>query len=197
MHNRQSMFATILLGSLLAVGNPFVVAADKEKVDGAPPSLGDSAPDFALKNLKGDEVKLSDLTKQGPVVLLVLRGYPGYQCPLCSIQVGDFIGKAKSFSSAGANVVMIYPGPADNLSEYAKEFMGKRSLPEGYELLVDPDFTFTNAYNLRWDAPQETAYPSTFLIDKEGTIRFTKISKSHGDRTQAKDVLDEAKKLTK
>ncbi|PIQ52245.1 MAG: bacteriocin, partial [Comamonadaceae bacterium CG12_big_fil_rev_8_21_14_0_65_59_15] len=46
-----------------------------------------------------------------------------------------------------------------------------------------------NQYNLRWDAPDETAYPSTFVFDKQGTVRFVKISQSHADRSSAAVIL--------
>ena len=48
----------------------------------------------------------------------------------------------------------------------------------------------TNLYGLRWDAPHETAYPSTFILDKKGIIVFEKVSHSHGDRLSAQDALE-------
>lgn len=45
-------------------------------------------------------------------------------------------------------------------------------------------------YGLRWDAAHETAYPSTFLIDRQGVIFFSKIVKEHGGRTTAAEILD-------
>jgi hypothetical protein len=56
-----------------------------------------------------------------------------------------------------------------------------------------PDYKMTNLYGLRWDAPHETAYPSTFILDASGTIIFEKISHSHGDRTSADDILAQLK----
>ncbi len=56
-------------------------------------------------------------------------------------------------------------------------------------LLLDPDYTFTKAYNLRWDAKNETAYPSTFVVDKKMKVTFAKVSKEHGDRAKTADVL--------
>jgi hypothetical protein len=44
-----------------------------------PPIKGDTAKDFTLWSLNREEVSLKSLTAHGPVVLLVLRGYPGYQ----------------------------------------------------------------------------------------------------------------------
>src|SRR6266446_6967122 len=93
-------------------------AADK----GALPAVGDDALDFELESLAGKTVKLSELVKEGPVVLVALRGYPGYQCPLCTAQVGKFLSSEKKFRNAGATVVMVYPGPADGLKKHAGEF---------------------------------------------------------------------------
>lgn len=154
----------------------------------APPSIGERAPDFTLKNLDGKSVKLSDKTARGQVVLIVLRGYPGYQCPLCNRQVKEFASRAAEFE--GKNVILVYPGPADKASEFVMD----KKLPANIELLIDPDYAFTNQYNLRWDAPQETAYPSTFLVDSKGMIFFSKISKTHGGRTTVTEVLAELKK---
>ncbi len=50
----------------------------------SPPKVGDVAPDFALSALQGETVRLSDAIKTGTVVLIALRGYPGYQCPVCN-----------------------------------------------------------------------------------------------------------------
>jgi len=36
---------------------------------------------------------LSAVIEKGPVVLVVLRGYPGYRCPYCNRPVQDFIAK--------------------------------------------------------------------------------------------------------
>jgi peroxiredoxin len=156
---------------------------------GAPPAVGDRAPEFTLMNLDGAPRKLSDAVKQGPVVLVVLRGFPGYQCPLCNRQVMELVKSAPAFASAGARVVMVYPGPKDIAQTKAQEFVMDKNLPKHFELLVDPDYTMINLYNLRWDAPKETAYPSTFILNGKGLITFAKISNSHGGRTTAAEIL--------
>src|SRR5271154_4565711 len=82
-----------------------------------PPKVGDKAPDFTLNTLDHQSVRLSDLTSKGKTVLIVLRGWPGYQCPFCTQQVHDYIKSASEFAGSHARVVMIYPGPADDLSD--------------------------------------------------------------------------------
>src|SRR4051794_22528197 len=109
---RSTLSKFAIAVAALAVLTACATAADAPKV-------GDEARDFELPVLGGEKVKLSKLTESGPVVLVVLRGYPGYQCPLCTKQFGEFLGKADEFKKAGAQVVFVYPGPADKLKEKA------------------------------------------------------------------------------
>lgn len=155
----------------------------------APPQVGQEAPDFQLRAIGGKEVRFADLVKQATAVLIVLRGYPGYQCPICNRQVQEFLSNAKAFSEAGAQVVMVYPGPPDRLDERAAEFAAGKKFPENFFLLLDPDYRFTNLYSLRWDAPRETAYPSTFIVGGDRKVRFAKVSTTHGGRSSAAEVL--------
>ena len=162
------------------------------------PKVGDKAPDFTLKSLDDQTVRLGGLATNGNVVLIVLRGWPGYQCPICDRQVQDFIRIKSDFTGARSQVVFVYPGPADGLKAHAEEFKkwkGKE-WPKEFLYVLDPDYTMVNAYGLRWDAPKETAYASTFVLDGKGVVRFAKTSRSHGDRTKADDVLAEVKKLS-
>jgi peroxiredoxin len=160
-----------------------------------PPAVGEKAPELKLKNLEGDEVNLAKLTEGRSVVLLVLRGWPGYQCPICSRQVGEFLQKDKEFAAAGAEVVMIYPGPVDLLEKHAKEFQGQRLFPEHFHYVTDPDYVFTNKWGLRWETERETAYPSTFIIGRDRTIKFSMTSTTHGDRASTATVLKELTEL--
>lgn len=157
-------------------------------IQGAP-AVADTAPAFALPTLEGETMRLETFTAKSPVVLVVLRGFPGYQCPMCTQQVHEFVGAAQQFAARGARVVMVYPGPAAQLRARAGEFLQDKAWPGGFVFLLDPDYAFTSAYGLRWDAPKETAYPSTFIIDRDGKIRFAKISKSHGGRASVTEVV--------
>ena len=155
-----------------------------------PPTVGEKARDFTLSTPEGKYVRLSGVMSQGPVVLVVLRGYPGYQCPYCNRQVQEFIQKSPAFAEAGAHVLLVYPGPAQDLGARANEYLADKKLPDHFDLVLDRDYEVTNLYGLRWDAPHETAYPSTFLIDRQGIIFFSKIVKEHGGRTTAAEILD-------
>jgi thioredoxin-dependent peroxiredoxin len=155
------------------------------------PVVGDKAPDFTLPTPSGKAVRMSSEQQGQGLILVVLRGYPGYQCPYCVRQVHDFVKHAPDFAAKNTRVLLVYPGPPANLDQHAKEFLEKQAdLPANIVLVTDPDYKVTNLYGLRWNAPNETAYPSTFILDNKGMVVFEKISRSHGDRLSAQDTLD-------
>lgn len=175
----------LFLGLLGPGASDHTLAASASK----PPAVGKKAADFELPALGGGTVRLSQVTRSGPVVLVVLRGYPGYQCPICTRQFGEIVEHADEFEKAGAQVVFVYPGPSEELSARAAEFLKGVDYPGHFRILLDPDYTFTNAYGLRWDAEKETAYPSTFVLDSKRRVRFALVSSTHGGRSKVEDVL--------
>jgi len=168
---------------VLPVGGSIAVAAN------GPPMVDEKAKDFELKSITGDKVSLSGIAEQTPVVLVVLRGFPGYQCPACNQQVVQFLEKAEKFKDAGVQVLIVYPGPARDLARHAQQLVRDKTIPDHFHLLLDPDYSFTKAYQLRWNARNETAYPATFVIQQDLQITFAKVSKSHGGRTMPDEVL--------
>lgn len=184
--------AAAVLAAALAAGCSSAVPAagpPAPKAAEVGPKVGEEAKDFELAAVGGEKVKLSKAAEAGPVVLVVLRGYPGYQCPVCTTQFAEFRGKAEAFKKAGAQVLFVYPGPADGLKDKASEFVKGKDYPAHFTILLDPDYAFTTAYGLRWDARHETAYPSTFVVDGERKVAFAKVSTTHGGRAKVDDVL--------
>jgi hypothetical protein len=81
------------------------------------------------------------------------------------------------------------------LKAHAQDFLKNKQWPRDFVYVIDPAFNMVNAYDLRWEAPNETAYPSTFVLDRKGVVRFEKVSHEHGDRTQAAKMLAVVKGL--
>ncbi|MEM6470188.1 MAG: redoxin family protein [Planctomycetota bacterium] len=157
-------------------------------------SVGDRAPDFELP-VQGESgfVSLDELVKDGPVVVVVLRGFPGYQCGLCNQQVGALLNRTAALDTSLGNkprrVVLVYPGPELNLERHAKQFIGSRRVPELFVMVRDPGMEMISQWGLRWDARRETAYPATFVIGEDKRIQWAKVSKSHGGRASADEVI--------
>ena len=156
---------------------------------------GDKIIDFNVRLIDGSEITLNEFYDESPLVLIVLRGWPEYQCPVCSRQVGEFVAEADQFKEYGAKVLMIYPGPSKVLQEKAEEFTEDFAFPDGFYFALDLNYSMVNKYGLRWDAPKETAYPSTFVIDKTGNVLFAKVSSSHGGRADVEEVVGVLKGL--
>src|SRR5437879_13676 len=124
----------LLPALLLAVSLPSVAAT---------PGVGQRAPDFTLTALDGTSVSLSSYTSQGRVVLILLRGCPGYQCPFSQQQFQSYQQAAAQFATLGTQVIFIYPGASSkSLADDAAQLLGGQSLPANMHLLLDPDYVF-------------------------------------------------------
>ena len=168
----------------------------KQPVSAAGPAIGDAAPDFKLPIVGEDEyLTLKEANESGPVVIVVLRGYPGYQCPLCNQQVGAFANRAAALAKLAKKVILVYPGEASMLDKHAEDFVGSRTLPAPLVIVRDPDMKMVSEYGLRWDKSHETAYPAAYVVDKNGRIRWSKISDSHAGRASADEIITELGKL--
>lgn len=173
---RAAVFAAALTGAVA------VPAA-------TPPQVGDDVPAFTLKTLDGQSVDFAQVVRGRSAVLVVLRGWPGYQCPFCTTQVYEYVGHAADFAARNMPVVMVYPGPADQLQAHAKEFLDNQKWPRNFSFVIDPDYAFTSRYGLRWEEKGETAYPSTYVINAQGKVSFAHVSREHGDRLGATALL--------
>lgn len=151
--------------------------------------VGDMIPAIDLVRMDGTKVNLAKEEQSSHLVVVLLRGYPGYQCPFCSQQVADILKNARKIK-AKAKLVFVYPGQEFELSKKANQFAKQTSLPEKIDFLLDPGFAWTNSVGLRWEADAETSYPSTLIFDKSRKLTWSKISREHGDRTTGSEIVD-------
>lgn len=162
--------------------------------DNVRPKVSMIFPDFSATTMNGSDFKLSNFTERGAVVVIVLRGFPGKQCPVCTTQVAGYIVKADEFEHHKIPVVFIYPGEINNLDIKAKEFTEPLEkdgdLPSNFIFVIDQDYKIINLLGLRWDLPGETAYPAAFIIDHKGHVQYANISDSHQGRAMADEIIE-------
>ena len=164
--------------------------------EGEPPPIGERAIDFDLPVVGGDGfVKLSKEYDEGNVVVVVLRGYPGSQCPFCSRQLSGLLNRAKALAQEAHRVILVYPGEGALLKRHAEQFMGSRSLPEPLVIVRDDGMKMVSDWGLRWKKSRETAFPATFVIDQNGRVRWSKISDNHAGRSSVEEIMRELRKL--
>ncbi|MCG8648657.1 MAG: peroxiredoxin family protein [Pirellulales bacterium] len=186
----------MLMGSVMTLGLALATVATAEDESIKPPAVGERIPDFDLPVVGQDNfIELRDQYKQGNVVVVVLRGYPGYQCPLCNRQVSSLVNRAKALAGQAHRIILVYPGDDASLQRRAEQFMGSRKLPPPLVLVRDDGMKMISRWGLRWHNPRETAYPATFVIDRNGRVRWSKISDNHAGRSSVEEVLRELRRL--
>jgi peroxiredoxin Q/BCP len=123
--------------------------------------VGQPAPDFALPDASGREIRLSDLWARGPVVLYF---YPKDNTRGCTAEACAFRDAYEVFRDAGAEVVGV---SADSAASHEK-FAAQHELP--FVLLSDAG----GVVSKRYGATALFGLMSgrvTFVIDRSGTVR--------------------------
>ena len=121
---------------------------------------GQKAPEFVLENDKGEQVSLSGLLKNGP---LILYFYPADFTPGCTAEACSIRDIHSDIQSVGLQVAGVSPQDADS----HKRFREKHDLP--FELLCDPDKVAVKLYDV--DGPFGVGLRrTTFLIGQDQKI---------------------------
>lgn len=148
----KKVVATVLLLALMTVA--IVQAMEKEeKPDNLPGlAIGGKAPDFEVKTLKGESVKLSDY--KGKKVML---NFWATWCPPCKEEMPDM---EKFYQQASEDVVILAVNidPQYNVKQFVTE-MGVT-----FPILLDEKDKVNSMY-------QVLTIPTTYFIDEKGIIR--------------------------
>ena len=148
---------------------------------------GTKAPDFALLDKDGKEVKLSDFLGKK----VVLYFYPRDNTPGCTRQACAFAENYQEFKNLDAAVIGI---SKDSTSSHIK-FAEKYGLP--FVLLSDPEHKVIEAFGA-WQEKKNYGkvsfgtVRSTFVIDENGTIE--KVMPKVKPDTNAAEILEYLKK---
>ena len=123
--------------------------------------IGTKAPEFVLANDRGGETSLSELLRDGP---LVLYFYPADFTPGCTKEACSIRDIHDDIQAVGLNVAGI--SPQDTSSH--ERFRDKHELP--FILLSDPDKVAVKMYDV--DGPFGVGVRrATFLINQDRTIQ--------------------------
>ena len=143
---------------------------------------GMKAPDFALNDQNGNEVKLSDFAGRK----VVLYFYPRDNTPGCTRQACAFAQSYDAFRSQDIAVIGV---SKDSVASHVK-FAQKHELP--FILLSDPELQAIQAYGV-WQEKKlygkvsMGVVRSTFIIDEQGMIE--KVMPKVKPDTNAAEIL--------
>ena len=95
--------------------------------------IGETIPNFSLKNAKNEVVNSSDILKNGKMIIAFYRGS---WCPYCNLELKALQEKISEFKEKNATLVAISPqSPDNNLTVIEKHHLT-------FEVLTDKDNVF-------------------------------------------------------
>lgn len=166
--------------------------------------VGQHAPDFTLPDAHGNQVRLYDFLKQGPVVLAFYRGA---WCPYCNMELHTILASLEHFRRLGASLIAVTPQTPDKSLQQVEK--------DGYPfpILSDLDDRVMAAYKLKFEVPPEVSdvyrrnfsldlaeyngpgryvlpVPGTFVIDPQGTIRAVFANTDYTKRMEPAAIVE-------
>ena len=163
--------------SVAVIAPLLALIASAEEVEPIELNAGDEAPDFTLPGTDDEDYKLTDLLKEGPVVL---AWFPKADTPGCTAQCksitkdGDLIRKFK------VNYFMISVDTKDDNVAFAEKYSAN------FTILSDETKEVAKAYGVL----SKSGYPKrhTFYIGKDGKI--LRVDRNVSVDTSAEDMAE-------
>lgn len=150
---------------------PASTAAEPASADVTSPStalaVGTMAPDFnAQAWLAGKEFdyKLANARAKGPVVLYF---FPAAYTPGCNIEAHQFSQAIDKFAAAGASVIGVTAGNADQLEKFSAD---NESCAGKFPVAADPGAKIAAEYGVVLDKKPEWSNRTSFVINTDGRI---------------------------
>jgi len=166
--------------------------------------IGQKAPLFTAFDQNGDKFVSSDLLKTHQLIVVFYRGQ---WCPFCNRHLSELQDNLENFKKAGAQIVAITPEKTENINKtvertkaefpvlwdkdnsimesFGVNFILPENLQEKYKTF-GVDLTEANA-----NASQTLPVPATFIIGKNGKIKFLQYDPNYKNRSSAKEILEQ------
>jgi peroxiredoxin len=153
----KNLYATVAALSLVLA--PAALHSDEplKKVDAQPVTVeplkvGQSAPDFRIKDRTGKEISLAELSAKGPVLVRLTCG-----CLGCDKELPYFQALHAAYKAQGLVSLAVFKEADAKVEAYVKE--------KNLDMLYAVD-----SQGASWDVWRTKTMPSNFLIEKGGKI---------------------------
>ena len=187
----------VLIATAVVVVAALLFFRDKLRGKAVPDDLrpGNPLPEFTAVDENGDPLSSKDLRGR-PSVLLFVRGN---WCPFCSKQVKNLTRFYKEINESGAHLILVTPKPLETTRRVADffdvkfEFWLDESLAIGKRLGLVQESGVPDDYDKEYG--RDTLWPTSLIIDGDGIIRHTELSRFIADRPDPEKLLRIVKKL--
>ncbi len=154
-------------------------------------AAGEVAPMFCLQNEKNEQVCLTDYKGKNHVLLIFVRGE---WCPMCHIMLRTYMKESAKFREKNVFLLVIGPDPTGVNRKMAEE------LKLDFHILSDTGLSVTNLYRLKikaehllhankYNNDMEIPLPASFLIDRNGIIRYCSHPDKIGEVVKLTDIF--------
>ena len=145
-YRRQAGLAVVLAALLVLTGTSISAGAESK------------APEFTLPNLDGDDVKLSELLEDGPVIV----DFWATWCKPCIKAFPDLQEIFDNYKNCGLKVVAISIDGPKSMSRVGSLIKSKGNT---FEVLLDPGQKVARKFHV-------TSVPRTVLVDTDGNVAY-------------------------
>ena len=165
--------------------------------------VGDTAPLIKSVDQKGNKIDLKKILQSGDVVLIFYRGQ---WCPYCNKQLKTFNDSLQYIAAKGARVLAITPETFENIQ---KTIQKTNAI---FSVIEDKNLTIMKEYKVNFAVDDKTIIkyknygidfniangenganlpvPATYIIGKNGKIKYAFFNTDYSKRTSVKDILD-------
>ena len=191
-----SLLSCIIMVSTIAFAQSVTVYPEGLKV-------GDTAPDFKVKDNDGKDISLKKALKKGPVVMLFYRGQ---WCPYCNKQLSHFNDSLAMITAKGASVLAITPETPENVKKTVEK------TKSAFPIVEDEGLAIMKMYKVNFAVDEKTItkykgygidfekanganganlpVPATYVIGKDGKIKYAFFNVDYKKRASVQDILD-------
>jgi peroxiredoxin len=195
LYNTTIWIAGIAL--VVVVAGVLYALRDKARGRPVPDELkpGQPLPAFQAVDEDGNRVSSAELAG-APAILLFVRGS---WCPFCSRQVANLTKVYKEITDSGAKLILITPKPLGMTRRVAEMF------GVDFQFWLDDSLEIAKQLGLvvkagvpddyRKEYGEDTLWPTSLVIDTNGVIKFTELSRFIADRPNPEKLLKVVRSL--
>ncbi len=165
--------------------------------------IGTNSPQIVFTTAKNEKVKLEDLYKNQPIVIIFYRGF---WCPVCSKHLSEFAKRAKEIEDKGVKLIAISSESYENVLKTRDNTNANFTIFSDIDGSImkafDVNYNVTSAYQKiiseklntsisETNATKEAVLPvpATYIINTDGKIVYKQFNPNYKIRASVEDIL--------